>query len=180
MKPNETQLDCQIANVHFLAEGPQETVPLIKAVRLMIRKILGPRRVRKIKLSVNNFLNWVARFRGRRTKPPGPIVRSSTTTLSAGDLVRVRSKEEIGATLNHWDQLKGCSFAPEMEQYCDTTHRVLKPVKRFIDERDLKIRKTKGIVLLDGIICQGVSTIGRCDRNCFYFWREEWLEKING
>jgi len=27
--------------------------------------------------------------------------------------------------------------------------------------------------------CQGTSDYGRCDRSCFYFWREEWLEKIN-
>jgi hypothetical protein len=90
----------------------------------------------------------------------------------------VRSKAEIAATLNRWGTLKGCSFAPEMAQFCGTTQRVLKPVERFVDERDMRIRKTKGIVLLEGIICHGTSTLGSCDRNCYYFWREEWLQKI--
>lgn len=179
MKTNETQSDCQIGNVQFLAEGPPEPVPFIKSVRLGSRQLLGPRRVRKIKLYANNFLNWYARLRGKSTKPPVPVVRNPTMTLKAGDLVRVRSIDEIEATLNHWGQLKGCSFAPEMLQYCGTTQKVLKPVKQFVDERDLKVRKTKGIVLLEGIFCQGVETLGSCDRSCLYFWREEWLEKLD-
>jgi hypothetical protein len=61
----------------------------------------------------------------------------SSTPLKPGDLVEVRSKEEIEATFNHWRQLKGCSFMPEMGQHCGTVQRVLKPMKRFVDERDL-------------------------------------------
>jgi hypothetical protein len=100
--------------------------------------------------------------------------------LKAGDQVQVRSAREIEATLDHSRRLKGCSFAFEMEQYCDTTQRVLKPVERFVDERDYRVRRTKGVVLLDGLNCQGMGSTGRCDRNCYYFWREEWLEKIDG
>lgn len=177
MKTNPKQTDCQLANVHSL-DGPQIPVSFMKSIRLSVRKSLGPDRVRKIKLKINHFLNWYARIRGQVTKPPQPVVHTSSMNLYAGDLVRVRSLDEIEATLNHWRQLKGCSFAPEMEPYCDTVQKVLKPVLQFVDERDLKIKKTKGLVLLEGITCQGVSTIGPCDRNCFYFWREEWLEKI--
>jgi hypothetical protein len=25
----------------------------------------------------------------------------------------------------------------------------------------------------------GTPDYGRCDRACFYFWREEWLEKLD-
>ena len=38
--------------------------------------------------------------------------------LKAGDRVCIKSRGEIQATLNHWNQLKGCSFMEEMWPYC--------------------------------------------------------------
>jgi hypothetical protein len=99
--------------------------------------------------------------------------------LVAGDLVRVRSREEIEATLNPWKELKGCAFLEDMWQYCGSTRRVLKSMERFLDERDYRVKKVRGIVLLENVICGGTPVFGRCDRCCFLFWREEWLEKIN-
>jgi hypothetical protein len=55
----------------------------------------------------------------------------------------------------------------------------LKPVKRFVDERDYRVKKAKGIILLEGLICEGTPDYGQCDRACFYFWRQEWLEKMD-
>ena len=53
-------------------------------------------------------------------------------------------------------------------------------VERFMDERDYRMKKASGIVLLDGALCSGTGTTGPCDRSCFFFWREEWLEKLDG
>jgi len=100
--------------------------------------------------------------------------------LEAGDLVRVRSREEILSTLDHWRSLKGCAFLDEMAVYCGTTQRVLKRVERFIDERDYRAKKAGGIVLLEGAICSGTGETGRCDRSCFFFWRQEWLDQLGG
>lgn len=99
--------------------------------------------------------------------------------LKSGDIVRVKSKEEIQATLNHWNQLKGCSFMEEMEPYCNTRRRVFKRVDQFLDERDYLVKKCRGIVLLEGVMCEGTRDFGPCDRSCFFFWREEWLRKID-
>ena len=178
MKTNTSQPDCQIRAVHFMTDGQLESIPLGRVVRLTVRKIIGPRNVRMIKKNTYDFLSRYARSRGKSAETPNPLVYASVMLLKAGDQVRVRSIDDIEATLDHWRQLKGCGFMPEMEQYCDTTQRVLKSVERFVDERDLRIRKTKGIVLLEGVICRGTSSFGRCDRNCYYFWREEWLEKL--
>jgi hypothetical protein len=98
--------------------------------------------------------------------------------LQPGDVVLVRSWEEIQATLNHWNSLKGCNFLEEMSPYCGTTQRVLKRVERFLDERDYLVKKCNGIVLLEDVICDGTVDFGKCDRTCFFFWREEWLEKV--
>jgi hypothetical protein len=105
--------------------------------------------------------------------------RSAAILVQAGDRVRVRSKQEIQATLNRWNQLNRCSFMEEMWPYCGTTQRVLKRVGKFLDERDYLIKKCKGVLILDGVMCQGTKDFGACDRSCFFFWREEWLEKID-
>lgn len=102
-----------------------------------------------------------------------------TLPLQAGDIVRVRSKGEIEATLNRWNQLRGCAFLEEMWTYCGTTQKVYKRVERFLDERDYVVKRTKGLYLLEGIMCNGTKDFGRCDRSCFFFWREEWLEKCD-
>jgi hypothetical protein len=98
--------------------------------------------------------------------------------LIAGDWVRVRSKEEIQATLDNWNELRGCAFLANMWQYCGTTQQVLVSMNRFLDERDYKVKKCKGVILLKDVLCEGTPVFGRCDRRCHFFWREEWLEKI--
>ena len=108
----------------------------------------------------------------KKTTSPEPI------GLKPGDLVRIKSKEEIGQTLDAWGSLKGCAFMKEMEKYCNTKQRVFKPVQRFIDESDYQVKSVSGLVLLERLICEGTATFGRCDCGCFYFWRVEWLEKI--
>jgi hypothetical protein len=177
MQTNGAQADCQICYLRHLVEGPQESHR--RSLQQVIRSYLGPRRSRAVEGYMNDIMNWYARLRGRNTKPAGPSAHIQSIPLKAGDLVRVRSLHEIEATLNHSRRLKGCSFPPEMEQYCDTTQRVMKPVERFVDERDYRVLRIKGVVLLDGLTCQGIGSIGRCDRNCYFFWREEWLEKID-
>jgi len=104
--------------------------------------------------------------------------RSKANTLKSGDLVRVRSKEQIQATLDNWNQLKGCSFMQEMWPYCGTNQKVFKRVEKFLDERDYLVKRCNGIVILQDVICNGTKDFGPCDRSCFFFWREEWLDKI--
>jgi hypothetical protein len=103
---------------------------------------------------------------------------SPSTPFKKGDFVRVRSLSEILSTLDPFKELKGCAFLPEMNQYCETTQLIFKSMEHFIDERDYKLKKTHGIILLENVICSGTPVFGQCDRCCFLFWREEWLEKV--
>lgn len=98
--------------------------------------------------------------------------------LRPGDSVRIRSRQEISVTLDKWNQSRGCAFMEEMWRFCGSVQRVRKCVRKFLDERDYKIKKCRGIVILEGITCEGTRDFGDCDRSCFFFWREEWLEKI--
>lgn len=107
-----------------------------------------------------------------------PVSETAMPRLHAGDQVRVRSPEEIEATLDDRQELKGCLFMSEMGDYCGTTQRVLKPMEQFLDERDYRLKRASGIVLLEGAVCQGTAHPAGCDHSCFFFWREEWLEKL--
>lgn len=109
----------------------------------------------------------------------GVAEKTNEDFLQPGDKVRIRSKQEIQKTLNKWNQLRGCSFMEEMWPYCETTQIVFKRVEKFLDERDYLLKKCKGIVILEGVFCEGTKDFGPCDRLCFFFWREEWLEKID-
>lgn len=171
---------CQIACLQRVAGGTAGGPPLSasRQLKLFVRRHVSPGRERALRLFVDDLLNRFARLRGRASKPASPLA-ALATHLKAGDVVRVRSQGEIEATLNHWQQLRGCTFMPEMAEYCGTRQRVLKAMERFVDERDLRAKRCQGIVLLEGVLCQGVAVFGRCDRSCHIFWREEWLEKEN-
>ncbi len=106
---------------------------------------------------------------------PGP------TEINTGDMVRVRPLEEIRQTLDANGACKGCAFLEPMAQYCGRTLRVAKRVDRFFDEREWKMLKCRNVVLLEGVHCDGSGhpdTRG-CQRMCFFFWRTEWLERID-
>lgn len=103
---------------------------------------------------------------------------ATVSELRSGDIVRVKSRDEIQRSLNRWNQLKKCSFMEEMWRYCGTTQRVLKKVDKFLDERDYRLKKCSGLYTLEGVLCHGTIDFGECDRSCFFFWREEWLEII--
>jgi hypothetical protein len=103
---------------------------------------------------------------------------SQPEKLNAGDWVRIRSREEIQSMLDPFKEMKGCAFLEDMYKYCDSKQRVYKSMERFLDERDYKVKKVHGVILLENVICSGTPAFGRCDRSCFLFWREEWLEKI--
>jgi hypothetical protein len=122
-----------------------------------------------------------ARLAGRGPVPPGPSSALPAPELREGDWVRVRSAEEIRKTLDSTGSYRGCGFGSGMFQYCDREFQVVRVVGRFFDEGRGRMLKSRNMVLLDGIHCDGASspdTLG-CDRMCFYFWRTEWLEKVD-
>jgi hypothetical protein len=177
----ESNVECQIPSLQRIAEGEAEVPPESpsRRLKLAVRRRMGPSRERVFKQRTNDLFNWFARLTGGTERPTTAPATTATTKLQAGDRVRVRSEEEIQATLNHWRQLRGCTFMPEMAPYCGTTQRVHRRMERFVDERDLRVKRVNGIILLEGLQCQGTADFGPCDRCCYYFWREEWLEKLD-
>jgi hypothetical protein len=164
--------ECQIHSLPLMSE-PMSSVDMVWQKRNRLKRILK-RRMRYL-------LNAVSAIASTASKADAAAESRTTAAaapLQSGDMVRVRSKDEIQKTLNNWNQLNRCSFMEEMWPHCGTTRRVLKRVERFLDERDYLIKKCKGILILDNVLCQGTKDFGSCDRACFFFWREEWLEKV--
>jgi len=179
MQVSEQKLDCQLRCVHCIAEG-RDTWPrgvLLVRLKLSVWRWLGPDRQHAFRAYVGRLIDRLSPSRRRRVAQQA--VAGQATALQAGDTVQVRSWPEIETTLDHWRRLKGCTFMPEMLDYCGTTQRVLKPLERFVDERDLRVKRTRGIVLLEGVCCKGTAEFGRCDRSCYLFWRVEWLRKVD-
>lgn len=156
-------------------------VPLLKRLRQFIKRQLGERQVQTIRRYFDNTSDHLLKIKEKSIPSAEPVIIIPTKPLKAGDLVRVRSEEEIMATLDHNGKLKGCGFMKNnrQERYCGSVQRVHSTINVFIDERDMSAaRKAKGLVMLEGVMCEGGAGIGRCDRSCLMFWREEWLEKI--
>jgi len=153
-------------------------LPLRHRIRLVLRRSFSPSARRKIKGYINLMANFFSGFTRKSNASVADVTEMTPCKFNSGDRVLVKTKEQIQITLNHWNELKGCSFLPEMWQYCGTEQKVLKPVIRFVDERDCRVKKVKGVYLVEEAICQGFELYGGCDRACFYFWREEWLEEV--
>lgn len=172
---------CQFSSLSNISEGNTDLPPqsLMRSLKLFIRRHLTARQDRTMHMYANKLISLFYIFEDKKNTTNNLVFSNQTQSLKAGDLVRVRSKEEIESTLNHLGQLKGCSFMDVMTPYCGTVQHVLKPMERFVDERDLRVKKCSGLILLDGVMCQGTTEFGRCDRSCLMFWRQEWLEKMS-
>jgi len=181
--PDSTLEFCQL---RWLDDALTPIGRLETLCRIGVGKAFGLRR---------RFMALVSRVFGVPAEPYGGWLRWSSNPdgasasgappqrgsgLAAGDLVEVRSVDEIRATLDERGKHDGLKFMQPMWQYCGRRFRVLKQVRRILDEHDHEMRKVRNTVVLDGAICHGQGIRGRegCDRSCFFFWKEAWLRKV--
>jgi hypothetical protein len=132
------------------------------------------------------FNAFMLRWRGRRypylrgkAGQKTPIV---TLNLRPGDLVQVRSRDEIMATLNSGLRNRGLWFDVEMVPFCNKRYRVLRRVDKIINEKTGAMMKLPGpCVILDSVTCSGNLSMCRmfCPRAIYPYWREAWLHKVD-
>ncbi|MFF0271254.1 hypothetical protein [Kribbella sp. NPDC004536] len=109
-------------------------------------------------------------------------VRSTPGTVRPGDVVRVRSKEEILATLDANGRIDGQPFMPEMLQFAGRELPVSAIAHKTCDtinRPSTGLRRLENTLHLTGARCDG-SAHGGCQAGCLLFWREEWLETTDG
>lgn len=112
------------------------------------------------------------------TKVTGENTRTPTASLvlQPGELVEVKSVEEIKRTLDKKGRNRGLLFNPEMLQYCGKRFKVLKRVNIVTNEATREVRQVENTVILEGAVCDGKAH-GRCQRRCPCLWREIWLRR---
>ena len=135
-----------------------------------------------------NGYNAFAKLRGARPYPMAsgdiPLDRPTpkgSLDLKPGEMVQVKSSEEIRATLNVNGMNRGMWFDQEMVKYCGHTYPVELRVTRLIDEKTGKMLTMKNpCIQLQDVYCEGECTDRRlgCPRRINVYWRELWLKRV--
>ncbi len=113
--------------------------------------------------------------------PEGQATPVETLNVQPGELVRIKSHDEILSTLNTRSRNRGLYFDAEEVPYCGGTYRVLRRVTKIVNERTGKMQHMKTpCVILDSVICQSRYSECRlfCPRSIYAYWREIWLERV--
>jgi hypothetical protein len=101
-----------------------------------------------------------------------------TLDLRPGELVEVKSKEEIVRTLDVHNSNRGLRFDVEMLRYCGQRARVLRRVDRIIDERTGRmLRFDNDCIILEDVVCKA-DYHQYCPRATYPYWREIWLKRV--
>jgi hypothetical protein len=102
---------------------------------------------------------------------------ASSPKFRAGDLVVVRSKEEILATLDREGMVERMPFMPEMLKFCGQTFRVAAVAHKTCDPaHKTGGRRLDNAVHLADLRCDGSAHSG-CQASCLIFWKTAWLKR---
>ena len=102
--------------------------------------------------------------------------------LEPGEVVEVRSADEIGATLDDEARHRGLRYSEEMTPACGKRFRVKNRVDRLIDERTGRMIELKNdCIVLEGFICSGDRSPAAlfCPRAAYPLFREAWLRRVD-
>jgi hypothetical protein len=100
--------------------------------------------------------------------------------FALGDLVEVRSAEEILAGLDSRGEHDSLQFMPEMLQYCGRTFRIDKIAGKTCDTVNWSgMREMQNTVHLTDVRCDGQAH-GGCQAGCLIFWKTSWLKPATG
>lgn len=107
-----------------------------------------------------------------------PSADNTTGNLCAGDVVEVKSAEEILATLDADGTCEALPFMPEMLRFCGKRFLVFRRATKVCDTIDKTgFRRMQRTVLLEGSRCDGADH-GGCQAGCMILWKEQWLKSV--
>jgi len=143
--------------------------------------------LRFIRVVAIGIFNTIQRYRGGRTYPsvhPGTLTKTPTVTLNLqpGELIQIKTRDEVIATLDQKQRNRGLWFDIEMVNYCGGQFKVAKRVEQIVDEKTGKmIKLPSDCIILENVICRGELSTNRlfCPRSLYPFWREIWLKRVD-
>ena len=100
-------------------------------------------------------------------------------TLCRGDLVEVKTADEIIQTLDAEGALDHLPFMPEMIGFCGRRFRVARRALTicFSGPGSRRGFRADDVVTLDDVRCSGAAHDG-CQKACMILWREAWLRRV--
>ena len=101
-------------------------------------------------------------------------------SLRAGDVVEVRSLDEILATLDEQGELDALPFMPEMRPVLRPAHDRVQGGQQDCatpSTGNAALRRMRDAVHLTGARCDGSGHDG-CQAACLLFWRTAWLRPV--
>lgn len=101
--------------------------------------------------------------------------RETATRPQIGEIVEVRSADEILATLDSQGRFEGVPFMPEMLRFCGGRFEVFKYAD--LTCTDGEPRSLNATVHLNDIRCDG-SAHRNCAAKCLTFWKEAWIRRV--
>ncbi len=159
--------DVKTGNVTALASLSAFLVAFFNRLQSLSRRLLPPR------FWFRGGLRW-GFVKGQNIGP----TPTAELDLQPGELVRIKTKEQIEATLNQNMLNRGMGFEEEMARYCGRTARVQARVTKCLDEKTGRMLTMKNpCIVLEDVVCAGVYNAS-CPRQFIPFWREIWLERI--
>jgi hypothetical protein len=137
------------------------------------------------------FHDWIHLWLSGRASPSlhGQIPEGASTPtgrldLKPGEYVRIKAQTEIEQTIDKNGRNRGLSFdSEEMAPYCGRVMKVRKSVTKIIDEPTGKMLHMKQpCIMLEGVVCNAEYASCRlnCPRAIPSYWREIWLERVEG
>lgn len=154
--------------------GNARLLPMLRSIVIML--------FNKFQRANQKLLPQVRLIHGAQKYPfiSGSLKRTPRETLDLrpGELVRVKSREAIMATLDENLRNRGLSFDWEMVRYCGREARVLQRVEQIINEQTGEMQRLPNdCIMLEGVVCVGDYN-QYCPRAIYPYWREIWLERV--
>ena len=183
-KENDDAFSCQATELRN-ATSPLAWWDVRQYVRdLVSGNVRIPEFIHVISIAIFNVIQRYRRGRGYPFVPLPKLRKTPTDVLylRPGELVHVKTKEEIIATLDTKGKNRGLSFDVEMIRYCGGEFKVQRRVEKIIDEKTGKIRRLPNdCVILEGVTCTARLSRERlfCPRSIFPYWREVWLKRVD-
>ena len=112
--------------------------------------------------------------------PKGAPTPEERLDLRPGELVEVKSHDEILQTLNVELRNRGLAYNTEMTPVCGGKFRVAQRITRLIEEKSGRMITMKNpCITLEGVYCQALYTHYSllCTRRVTPYFREAWLRR---
>jgi hypothetical protein len=113
--------------------------------------------------------------------PKGAPTPEVKIDLRPGELVEVKSHDEILQTVDSYLRNRGLRYNPEMTPACGGRFRVAQRIDRIIEEKSGRMISMKNpCITLEGFYCQALYTDYSllCSRRVTPWFREAWLRRV--